>query len=61
MPYEYAERAHAPRNDGELYPICGAAAFSRHEYDANPVVATVAEFNALPDESTCWECRSILA
>lgn len=58
--YEYAKRAHAPRNERELYPICGTAAFSRHEHDDNPVTATVAEFEALPEEVTCWECRSIV-
>lgn len=62
MPYEYATRAHCPANDGETFPpICGLSSASRNPLDAEPVTRTEAEFLALPEEVTCWECRSIIA
>lgn len=59
--YEYANPAHCPADDGDLSPICGTANFSRMAYDENPVCVTEDDFTALPDEDTCWECRSIIA
>lgn len=59
--YPWAENAHAPRNDGEDYPLCGLGIASREEHSDNPVVKTADDLWALAEEQTCWECRSILA
>lgn len=59
--YPWAENAHAPRNQGESYPVCGLASFSTNRLDANPVLDSDEEFTALAEEQTCWECRSIIA
>lgn len=59
--YGYAETAHCPRTDGDSYPICGSAKASPHAYDEFPVCETEEDFQALDKESTCWECRSLIA
>lgn len=59
--YEWAANAHCPEVDGQTYPMCGSASASANPLDSNPVVATIRDFTSLPDEDTCWECRSIIA
>ena len=59
--YEYATRAHAPANDGETWPpLCGLSSASRNPLDAEPITTTATEFEELPADVTCWQCRSIL-
>lgn len=59
--YEWAERAHAPRNEGEKYPACGSSSASHNDLDTEPIVSSDDDLKALPDEVTCWECRSIVS
>lgn len=60
--YQWANRAHAPADENVTWPpLCGLASASPKALDAEPVCATVEDFHALPEEWTCWECRSILS
>lgn len=58
--YEWAENAHCSATDGDSSrALCGSASASPRPSDPNPIVRFVFEFEAMPVESTCWECRAI--